>query len=198
MPFILLIRSHFESVVNMASFPRKCSRELVGWSGWSWKRNAYFLSSSSAPFPFSFLFLPCSSSFFNPTSFFFLAGGGIVTLWYSYFMEKEMTTHSSILAWRIPWTEEPGRLQSTGSQRVEYNWSDLAHTHACHWKFFVFSLEIAWFPDCVISVDLLLWSHPFFCFVQFSVSPIQQILYIRYNISHSSISIWLYFFLKML
>ena len=33
-------------------------------------------------------------------------------------LEKEMATHSSILAWRIPWTEEPGGLQSTGSQRV--------------------------------------------------------------------------------
>ena len=33
-------------------------------------------------------------------------------------LEKEMTTHSSILACRIPWTEEPGGLQSTGSQRV--------------------------------------------------------------------------------
>ena len=33
-------------------------------------------------------------------------------------LEKEMVTYSSILAWRIPWTEEPGRLQSTGSQRV--------------------------------------------------------------------------------
>ena len=33
-------------------------------------------------------------------------------------LEKEMATHSSILAWRIPWMEEPGRLQSTGSQRV--------------------------------------------------------------------------------
>ena len=32
-------------------------------------------------------------------------------------LEKEMTTHSSTLAWRIPWTEEPGRLQFTGSQR---------------------------------------------------------------------------------
>ena len=31
-------------------------------------------------------------------------------------LEKEMTTHSSILAWRIPWTEEPGGLQSTGLQ----------------------------------------------------------------------------------
>ena len=33
-------------------------------------------------------------------------------------LEKEMATHSSILAWRIPWTEEPGGLQSTGLQRV--------------------------------------------------------------------------------
>ena len=36
-------------------------------------------------------------------------------------LEKEMTTHSSILAWRIPWREEPGRLQSTGSQRVGHD-----------------------------------------------------------------------------
>ena len=36
-------------------------------------------------------------------------------------LEKEMVTHSSILAWRIPWTEKPGRLQSTGSQRVGHN-----------------------------------------------------------------------------
>ena len=38
-------------------------------------------------------------------------------------LEKEMVTHSSILAWRIPWTEEPGRLQSTGSQRVGHDWA---------------------------------------------------------------------------
>ena len=37
-----------------------------------------------------------------------------------------MATHSSILAWRIPWTEEPGGLQSMGSQRVRHDWSDLA------------------------------------------------------------------------
>ena len=35
--------------------------------------------------------------------------------------EEEMATHSSTLAWRIPWTEEPGGLQSTGSQRVRHN-----------------------------------------------------------------------------
>ena len=43
-------------------------------------------------------------------------------------LEKEMATHSSILAWRIPWTEEPGGLQSIGSQRVGYDKRDLAHT----------------------------------------------------------------------
>ena len=36
-------------------------------------------------------------------------------------LEKEMATHSSILAWKIPWTEEPGRQQSMGSQRVGYD-----------------------------------------------------------------------------
>ena len=37
--------------------------------------------------------------------------------------------HSSILAWRIPGTEEPGRPQSIESQRIGHNWSNLAHTH---------------------------------------------------------------------
>ena len=36
-------------------------------------------------------------------------------------LEEEMATHSSILAWKIPWTEEPGRLQSMRLQRVEHN-----------------------------------------------------------------------------
>jgi len=36
-------------------------------------------------------------------------------------LEEGMATHSSILAWRIPWTEEPGRLQSMGSQRVRHD-----------------------------------------------------------------------------
>ena len=41
-----------------------------------------------------------------------------------------MAIHSSILAWRIPWTEEPGEIQSMGSQRVWHTWSDIAQTHA--------------------------------------------------------------------
>ena len=38
-------------------------------------------------------------------------------------LEKKITTHSSTLAWKIPWTEEPGRLQSMGSQRVRHDWA---------------------------------------------------------------------------
>ena len=47
--------------------------------------------------------------------------------------EESMSTHSSILVWRIPWTEEAGRLQSMGSQRVRHHWSDLACTHRDLW-----------------------------------------------------------------
>ena len=44
-------------------------------------------------------------------------------------LEKGTATHSSIFPWRIPWTEETGRLQSKGSRRVRHNWSDLARMH---------------------------------------------------------------------
>ena len=40
-------------------------------------------------------------------------------------LEEEMATHSSILAWEIPWTEKPGRLQSIGSQRVGHDLSTI-------------------------------------------------------------------------
>ena len=42
-------------------------------------------------------------------------------------LEKEMATHSSTLAWKIPWMEEPGRLQSMGSQRVGHHWATSLH-----------------------------------------------------------------------
>ena len=46
-------------------------------------------------------------------------------------LEEDMETHPSILAWRIPWTEETGRLWSTGLQRI--TGSDLAHSIWLHW-----------------------------------------------------------------
>ena len=42
-----------------------------------------------------------------------------------------MATHSSILAWRIPWTEEPGELYLMGLQRVRHNWETNMHLHRC-------------------------------------------------------------------
>ena len=48
-------------------------------------------------------------------------------------LEEGMATHSSILAWRIPWTGEPGGLQSMGLQRIRQDWSDLACTHLSIW-----------------------------------------------------------------
>ena len=53
-------------------------------------------------------------------------------------LEKEMAAHSSILGWRIPWTEEPGGLQSTGSQRVGHDWATSpspSPSYSETWKF---------------------------------------------------------------
>ena len=65
-------------------------------------------------------------------------------------LEEGMPTHSSIFAWRIPWTEKPGDLQSIGSQRVGHDWSDLAHVHMqlqlCkHYSFFSYLLFLLLF-----------------------------------------------------
>ena len=53
-------------------------------------------------------------------------------------LEKEMVTHSSILAWKIPWTEEPKGLQSMGSQRVRHDYGSFTFTFSCsmqeHWS----------------------------------------------------------------
>ena len=43
-------------------------------------------------------------------------------------LDKEMATHSTILAWKIPWTEEPGELQYLGSKRARHDWAT-KHTH---------------------------------------------------------------------
>ena len=73
-----------------------------------------------------------------------------------------MATHPSILAWRIPWTEEPSGLQTIGLQTVGHYWSDLAHAHtSC--CYLTTSLTLRQFFDIVsfsiaflISLDFLL------------------------------------------
>ena len=57
-------------------------------------------------------------------------------------LEEEMATHCSILAWRIPWTEEPGRLQPIGSQRVGHDWATVwPHTGYPHFVPFQIQLR---------------------------------------------------------
>ena len=52
-----------------------------------------------------------------------------IVICYHLLLQKETATHSSIFAWRIPWTEKPGRLWSDWSQRIGHNWSDLERTY---------------------------------------------------------------------
>jgi len=71
---------------------------------------------------------PGSSAVKNPTA---MQETGVSSLDQEDPVEKGMATRSNILAWRIPWTEESGGLQSIGLYRVGNNWSDLACTHHC-------------------------------------------------------------------
>ena len=62
------------------------------------------------------------------------------------FKEKAVATHSSILAWKIPWTEEPGRLQSMGSLRVRhyFTFTFTFHCHALEKEMATHSSILAW------------------------------------------------------
>ena len=59
-------------------------------------------------------------------------------------LEKAMTPHSSTPAWRIPWMEEPGRLQSMGSLRVGHDWLFTFHFHALEKEMATHSSVLAW------------------------------------------------------
>ena len=86
-------------------------------------------------------------------------------------LEKEMATHSSILAWRIPQTKEPGELQSMGSQRVGHDWVSNTSTYPRRVRVKrgmspLYSgaepelqtiKEAEWFPACLVLITGLLW-----------------------------------------
>ena len=65
-------------------------------------------------------------------------------------LKKEMATHSSILAWKIPWTEEPGRLRSTGSQRVGHDWATSLSFPICLQNDFQIKMPCFKLSSCVI------------------------------------------------
>ena len=71
-------------------------------------------------------------------------------------LEEGMATNSSILAWRIPWTEELGGPQSTGLQRVQHDWSNLACTHMLTW----ISWESWEWGEVGLRREQEWWPHP--------------------------------------
>ena len=80
-------------------------------------------------------------------------------------LKKGMATHSSVLAWRIPWTEEPGKLQSMASQRVGHDWSDLACTHCfmSHFNYcFLICIQISQKASKVVWYSNLIKNYPQF------------------------------------
>ena len=77
-------------------------------------------------------------------------------------LEKGMEIHSSILAWEIPWTEEPGGLQSLGSQRVKHNWATNTFTFSRPWCREVSADEACTQIlglGCKLSSQVPRWSH---------------------------------------
>ena len=69
-------------------------------------------------------------------------------------LEEEMATHSSIPAWRIPWTEEPGGLQSMGLQRVRHNWA--TNTTTTNYLGTVSCFFTPWIPSgCTEATSLM-------------------------------------------
>ena len=59
-------------------------------------------------------------------------------------LEKEMATHSSTLAWKIPWTEEPGRLQSMWLQRVGHDWAISLTITIQGWSLWLSNVKVKW------------------------------------------------------
>jgi len=87
-------------------------------------------------------------------------------------LEKEMAIHSSTIAWKIPWTEEPGRLQSMGSQRVRHDWAtSRSRSFTLHQssisRVTIYSLDVLLSQVCLVLLSQFWTSQLFhfqFCF----------------------------------
>ena len=86
-------------------------------------------------------------------------------------LEEEMGTHSSILAWKIPWTEEPGGLQSMGFQRVGHDWAT-EHTHSLYLFCSLYLLISSQYgSNQTISCFLIFFKHLFIYLAMLCLRP---------------------------
>ena len=118
-------------------------------------------------------------------------------------LEKEMTTHCSTLAWKIPWTEEPGSLQSMRSQRVRQDWAIpfsihvFGYCYVIHKFYVIYQLLLLW--SCEIGSQSLPWAQPQ-TFNDIQQPKCQSLgsfhIFPRRNCSLSSLTAYTYLFLK--
>ena len=92
-------------------------------------------------------------------------------------LKKEMTTHSSTLGWKIPLMEEPGRLQSVGSQRVRHNWA----TSLSLWSQEVWILQLFFFFQDYLTVTSIFHFH-IHCKIILSFSAMASLNFVRNEI----------------
>ena len=121
-----------------------------------------------------------------------------------------MATRSSTLAWKMPWTEEPGRLQSMGSHRVGHDWSDLAATAAAA-AYFIFLLSgktdlrkhtqgNIWYDLC----QIIFWSFMVSCLIFKSLNHVEFIFVCDVRICsnfidlYADVQLFQYYLLKRL
>ena len=112
--------------------PRQGGWDIYGISRWSWHGERWLEAGETwGHWCSAQVYLGCM--LLNTQNYRYLAWSeGKV---FQSLMEKEMATHSSTLAWKIPWMEKPGRLQSMGSQRVRHDWAtSLSLFTFMHWR----------------------------------------------------------------
>ena len=143
------MNSKFHSIAHMTGFIPNFSLYSPPWKLWSNHTDLLYVSECSMFFqiPVTLLMvsLPHGMPFSTLISGFFgdqtvknlpaVQEIWVQSLGWEDPLEKGMTTHSSILAWRILWTEEPGQLQSMGLQRVWHEWAPNTHSKVwqIHW-----------------------------------------------------------------
>ena len=135
-----IICSDFEAPKNSLSlFPYLFAMSLVFW-----------MLSFKPIFSLSFTFI---KRLFSSSSL------SAIRLVSSAYRETKMATHSSILAYRIPWTEEPGGLLSMGSHRVGHGWSDLATAAASAYLRLLICLPAILILPCASSIQAFLMMY---------------------------------------